>query len=117
MATWPASLPQYPQVRGYKEKRSTQTVRTQMEKGPAKMRRRHTAHVETIPYRLTLTSTQLNTLETFFDTTLGGGADSFTSIHPRTEASETMRFISPYEIAAKVGDDLYDVIFVLEVLP
>ena len=43
--TWPASLPQYVQEGGYQETLQDQTVESNMETGPAKIRRRFTKSI------------------------------------------------------------------------
>ncbi|KKM70119.1 hypothetical protein LCGC14_1443920 [marine sediment metagenome] len=117
METWPASLPQSPEASGYHESYSDVRVRTSMDKGPTKQRRRHTAKITTFNMVMKLTSTQIDTLNTFWDTTLGGGVDSFIWKHPRTDAANTMRFVSTIDVGQVVASDTYQVVFVVEELP
>ena len=94
MAAWPATLPQSPLVEGYSEETPDLVVRTSMDEGPAKIRRRFTANVRNITHNYLLTQAQVATLDTFFVTTLAGGALTFTFINPRTAATDTYRFRS-----------------------
>ena len=91
MANWPAGLPQtllYDLVR----KRQAGKVRSTMDTGPAKQRARFTASVKEYSGALVLTQAQLAIFNTFYETTLGHGTDSFTWIDPYTEVSSTLRF-------------------------
>jgi len=116
MATWPTSLPDYPLIDGYAEKPQDQTIRTQMEAGPDKVRRRFTAGVREFSVKWTLTTAQVSTLDTFFHSTLDGGALQFDMTHPRTGASTSFRFVGPYELAS-ADKGLYDITATIEVLP
>ena len=77
MSSWPASLPQVPLLRGFAESQDSAVVRTETEGGPAKTRRRFTATVKRHSVPLVMSRTQKNTLQTFFDSTLGFGAEAF----------------------------------------
>lgn len=93
--TWPATLPQFVLEGGYQESIQDQTIETQMEAGPAKIRRRFTKSLRRFQMSLLLTSTQAATFETFWQTSCAGGATPFTWVHPRTRATVTMRFRNP----------------------
>lgn len=93
MPTYPASLPQQPLVDGYEEGFPNTLVRTQMDKGPDKVRRRFTAGTRTFTIQLLLDETQVQTLDDFIDIDLEGGALRFDWTHPRTGASVQFRFI------------------------
>jgi len=119
MAAWPVSLPQSPLVNGYSEQMPKMGLRSSMDAGPAKQRRRFTAAVIPIGVRMALTNAQVETLVTFWDTTTSGGVLSFTWLHPRTGSAVTMRFIAdqPPDIQPLDSEDLYSVSFPLEILP
>lgn len=95
MSSWPASLPAYPLRDSVRETPQPQTIRSTVDAGPPKVRRRFTAGIDLIEMEFALTEAQYATLRTFHDTTVNGGADSFTMTHPRTEASITVRFAEP----------------------
>ena len=63
-----------------------------------------------------LTTAQVATLETFYITTLNGGADTFTLNHPRTAVSSTWRFVEPPSYT-RVPPDHYHANLKLEILP
>ena len=87
MPAWPASLPQAPLARGYQEAFGDTTLRTQMDAGPDKLRRRFTAGVDSFTTLLRLTKTQAATFESFYKTDTAGGTLAFTWVHPRTRRS------------------------------
>ena len=116
MPTWPASLPQTPLIAGYKEKVPDLVLRTTMDTGPDKTRRRATAGVRPFDWPTILTTAQIATLDTFYVTTLNSGALTFTVNHPRTAVSETWRFIGPPEYIPLSGS-LHRVAIKLEIMP
>lgn len=121
MASWPASLPDYVLVDGYEESAPNTLVRTQMDKGPDKVRRRYTAGVRTFAAQLELDGTQVETFDTFAITTLEGGALSFDWVHPRTQSNVSFRMVpvnkdALYRVNA-LGGDYFRVQFQLEILP
>lgn len=117
MATWPAGLPQTPDTQGQVEKPADLLLRTQMDAGPAKVRRRYTAGVRPFNCTFFMTKAQVATLETFYVTTLTGGADAFDWAHPRTGVTESWRFVAPPEYRPRGAGLYYDVVCALEQLP
>lgn len=115
MSTWPASLPP-PALNTLKEAPPNTTIRSQMDKGPDKVRRRTTANIRPISFVLKLTPAQVEILDTFYVTTTAGGADEFTYTHPRTAASVVARFVSPPDYAESEGV-IYNCSIALEILP
>lgn len=120
MATWPSTLP--PIRLPVQSSRQDGTIRTSMETGPQKVRRRFTATSRYYSFPLRMTGAQFATLETFFDDTLGGGALTFTMDDPHTGSSETFRFQAPPEAEFIRGgeapnDRLLDVNIQLERFP
>lgn len=88
-----------------------------MDQGPARVRRRYTAGVRPFEWGQIFTETQLGDLETFFVTTLGYGALSFTFPHPySTGETITVRFVGVPEYTS-LGAGLFKVGFKLEELP
>lgn len=102
MAVWPSTLPK-PNPDGYQEVMPSNTIRSEMDVGPAKVRKRATS--ATTKYRLNfeMDNTDVNTLETFFTTTINDGVDTFTMDDPRNGTSETFRIVSPPETVALTG--------------
>lgn len=94
-AVWPPSLPQRQLVDGYEETLPNIVVRTQMEAGAAKVRRRYTAAVTPVRCNVVLTAAQAETLRTFFVDTVAGGALPFDWVNPLSNAAATYRFVEP----------------------
>jgi len=116
MPTWPSSLPDNPIQDGYEEARKDGRVRTQMDAGPPKVRRRFTAVVTEFPVRFHMRSSEVNTLEDFWETDLEGGTLRFDWTHPRKDTALQFRFVEPYTVQS-LGGTLYEVSATLEVLP
>ena len=112
MTMWPDSLPEYPQISGYSEKHQSNVVRSSMDTGPAKIRKRFTAIVEMWHVTMTLTSSQVETLETFYRAYC---ASSFDWVHPRTQDPATCRFSSRPAYTAQ--ENYFQATFDIEVLP
>ena len=93
--TWPGTLPQYVQEGAYNESIQDQTVESPMDTGPAKIRRRFTKSLRKFSISLMMTSAQVDTFETFWQTTVKGGSIPFDWVHPRTRAAATLRFRNP----------------------
>ena len=115
MAQWPLTLPA-PSLNSLSEKPPDNAIRSSMEKGPAKVRRRTTANVRPIGFTLNLTPTQLETLDQFYNEETYSGIDAFDYVHPRTGAACQARFTQPPQYAEREGV-LYSVSVALEVLP
>lgn len=115
MATWPATLPP-PALNSLVESAPDNLIRTSMDKGPAKVRRRTTANVRPLQFTLHLTPAQVTTLDTFFNDTTFGGADAFDYTHPRTGAAVSARFKEVPQYNEREGI-IYDASISLEILP
>lgn len=121
MASWPGTLPQTILATATRTRQSGR-VRSSMDSGPAKQRQRLTAVTKNYDAQIILTGAQLTTFNTFYETTIGNGTDSFTWTDPFTGSSETLRFREdPQETILKpdatANDRLYSVTLPLEVLP
>lgn len=119
MSTWPASLPgiRIPVT----DQPQDQTLRTSMDSGPDKVRRRFSAGVrnQTMPMRLK--GSQLDVLEDFYFDTLKGGSLSFDMENPKGGTS-SYRFTAPPTSVMVTGSDdpdnrIYNVQLNVEVLP
>lgn len=95
VATWPADLPQTPLADGFTFEEATSVIRSEVDVGPAKVRRRSTATVGTFSMTLKLTAAQRGTLRDFFRHDLEEGARSFTWTHPLDAGECECRFTGP----------------------
>jgi len=113
---WPATLPQCLEVAGYGTAMADTMLRTAMDAGPAKVRRRFTAGVRPVVGRITVTAAQLATLKTFFTDSTLSGAIRFAWTDPETGDAVEMRFTQPPSWTA-YGASQYLVALGLEILP
>ena len=116
MSSWPATLPQYPIMQGYQENPADTIIRTKMDQGPDKVRRRTTANTVNFKVSYIMTDAQVATFDTFYNATISGGADKFTMPHPRTGVSSDNFRISSIPQYASING-VYRVSFDLELLP
>ena len=113
---WHVDLPQELFVAGYSGTFPNVTIKSDMDAGPAKVRRRFTAGVEPVSGTMIMTAAQLATFDTFYNTTLLGGSLRFSWTKPpvHTVACE-MRFTEVPSWTKVEGE--YEVSLSLEVLP
>ena len=77
MINWPASLPQSFLALSFQEKGPNNIIRTSMDSGPAKTRRRFTATTTPIEGSMIMTVAQFITFKSFFNSTIEDGALAF----------------------------------------
>ncbi len=116
MPTWPGTLPQKFSADGYDESPPDNLIRSKPDAGPAKVRRRTTANVRPYKTSLRMTSAQLDTLDTFYVTTLVSGSLAFDWQEPRSLSTKSFRFVSKPKYQAQ-GGDFWNVALDLEQLP
>lgn len=115
---WPLGLPQKPNT-NYSESSGILILRTPMDAGPAKMRRRG-KRPDTLQMTFNMSSSQVEDLKTFTESTLQGTA-RFGFPHPRTNEVVEVRIIpqgdgSLFNISY-VLPDLWSINLQMEVLP
>lgn len=113
---WPGSLPQSFLAGSFREQIAERTIRTQMDVGPALVRKRSSAAVIPIAGAMVMTATQLATFKTFVNTTIDGGAETFTFPDPHDGSDLTVRLTAMPAIS-DLSNDLFRVGLDLEVLP
>jgi hypothetical protein len=113
---WDASLPTMPLMDAYDEALAENTIRSQMEGGPAKVRRRFTSGVRKFSVAFRMTDTQAATLDTFYTDDTYSGSVAFELTHPRTGATLDFRFVTAPRITCQ-SPTIYTATFELEVLP
>ena len=116
MADWPSTLPQYLDVDGFSNTFQKGTIRSSIDAGPPKVRRRFSATTENITGSITIDKTQYSTLIDFYKNTLYEGTLTFTWIHPITGNTVSMRFVQPPEIAP-MNSLYFKATLTLEILP
>src|SRR5262245_23124970 len=90
--TWPGSLPDCAET--WNESDAPSTIRSEMDAGPPKVRRRFTGIMRNIEVSMVLTNAQFTAMRTFYETTCAEGVNFHQFKHPYTGATETFRFVS-----------------------
>lgn len=115
---WPATLPKHPNANGYTETGGPNVLRTGMDNGPAKQRRRGTKP-QTVQCTYQMTVTQLATFETFVATTLRGTA-RFGWWHPRLDQEVEARIVPAEDglyVKTYLTNIYWDVTLTIEIMP
>jgi hypothetical protein len=102
-AVWPAGLPQYVQERGYREDLPDQTVESQVDSGPPKVRRRFTKNFRAIQASIQCDAEQDEIFDYFYNTTLEGGTQPFLWLNPVRQALALFRFRRPAPVKTVFG--------------
>lgn len=102
MATWPATLPS-PRNSGYRVNPIDQTIRTDMDVGYSRTRRRTSARSDQVAAEWLFTDAQLDTFRTWFDGDGEGGAAWFDVdlyVGNTGASSVTARFVGAWTAVA-----------------
>lgn len=94
MAAWPASLPQG-FLRGFKVRPVDNVLRTEMDVGLAKVRRRSTYTALEVEGEIVCTQSQVEALELFYLETTKSGTERFSIQAPHTDRIMDARFREP----------------------
>ncbi|MDP2206399.1 MAG: hypothetical protein Q8K65_08840 [Alphaproteobacteria bacterium] len=113
---WPEDLPQSPLLDGLQETLPDNLLRTKMEQGSSKLRRRGTDAPAKITAQFLLDAAQCAVLDSFYADTLAGGVRRFGFTHPRHRDAVSCRIAQPPEYAALNGG-YFRARLTLEVLP
>lgn len=100
---WPTALQELVNENGFAENFGETVLRSDMDVGPAKYRRRTTRPINTLSITINLTVSQYTTFKTFFNTTTNGGVTPFTFAHPITGTATDFRFTKPPSIRSLGG--------------
>lgn len=111
---WPPNLP-CPMMAGYSETIIPNVIRSDMDTGPDKVRRRSTAVVTQLTFNLNLTREQTIILDDFYFNTTLSGTIVFGFIHQRTMSQVDCRFVEPPSLTSRSGYYLAQV--KLEIIP
>lgn len=114
MPTWPASL--VISRTGFKESLANNSMRSKMETGPEKVRRRTTANSYPVSFNLFLNDDQLEDLKEFYNVETYSGSIQFDFINPSNGQALTARF-SETPPSWTPNADNWDASVSLEILP
>jgi len=93
--TWPPALPQCLQDDGFSQSAQPNTIRTKIEAGIDKLRRRYTSPIVSVKGNMIMSFAQYSELESFYNVTLQGGIQRFNFNDPATGTPYEYRFVSP----------------------
>jgi len=95
-------------------------IRTKMDTGPAKIRKRFTAAPEEFDVEVRVNKAQLGTWHEDFwlNTSLADyGCEEITWLHPRLNTEAVFRFVTEPEYNTISGDKLWSITFRMEIMP
>jgi hypothetical protein len=115
--SWPSSLPQSPLAGDFVLENPELTVRSQVDVGPAKVRRRATAGVQVMTCTFRLDSTQRLTFLTFWRDTIKGGSLSYTWVSPVTNQIILCRIVDPPSFVTTDRGNHWNTTLKIEILP
>lgn len=92
-AAWPATVPDTFEASGFAYDSDSGVLRTDMDSGPAKARRRFTSTTKNMKGTIIMTRSQFQTWETWFQDTIFHGSLSFTMTDPVHGGSMTVRIV------------------------
>jgi hypothetical protein len=109
---WPPELPKTLLIEGLSKQPQGSVIRTAMDAGPKKARRRYTARTINFSGRQVLSAAELAAFELFYRASLADGALRFNFTDPVTLESAEFRFTSDYTVTG--ADGLFEVAMNLE---
>lgn len=113
---WPTELQDTINTDSFQYQIGDTAIRSDMDVGPAKVRRRYTRSVDKIQMAFNLNQTDWDFFYEFFNTTLNGGVTPFTYYNPLSGETETWRAVSPPSVRP-FGYQTYVVSMQVERLP
>ncbi len=114
--SWPGTLQELLSEANFGISIGDTAIRSDMDVGPNKVRRRFTRGVDTYTASIYLTSAQYVIFDAFFKTTLNGGVLSFDFNHPITGDLKEFRFVGTPKYSS-LGGGQFTVTFDWEEMP
>ena len=104
MPAWPSTLPDSPLQDSYQEQPGANTIRTNMDTGPAKHRKRASSAPIAYEAQYLLENSLVETLPSFYDSDTEEGALTFDWPKPRDPSTTlTARFVSQPIVSSQGG--------------
>lgn len=115
---WPSTLQPTFNTEGFTEGFAETTIRSTVDQGPSKVRRRFTKGVGAMQATIWLTTIQYLTFKSFYDTDTAGGSLQFLMNHPVSGVPTYFRFAGPPSCAPINSSGIeWSAQFSLEVMP
>ena len=102
-SAWPSTIQQAFNQGDFALTDEDNVIRSTVDIGKPKRRRRYTASRETFNGSFIVDATGYAVFKAFFDTTLAAGSLPFTHDHPITGTSADFEFLGPYSLSVKGG--------------
>lgn len=116
MITWPDSLQQNVNADSFTFTPGETVLRSDVDVGPAKVRRRTTRSVDTMQATINLPLNLFSVLDQFYRTDVNGGASAFQFVHPISRLPVTVRFTKA-PVYTPLGGIEFQAALELEILP
>jgi len=117
MNLWPSTLQQLLNSSSWDYKFGETNIRSSMDTGAAKVRRRFTHSIDSMSCTIDLHKDQYTTFDTFYRVTLNSGVNTFSFQNPLTgTVNDKWRFVSPPSISY-IGGEYFRVSMNWELLP
>ena len=113
---WPAALQEYLEQQEFGLVYGDTTIRSSMDVGPSKVRRRFTKGVDEMTGSITVKNDLYSTWENFFKVTLAGGSLTFEYNHPITGVLTEYRFKGMPSVS-NIGGEYFRVSMSWEEMP
>ena len=114
MATWPSKF--CPLMGSYQESPADNLIRSSMDTGPAKIRKRSTSNTKPMSFNIYVRNEDMDEFDGFFNTDTMGGSLEFDFTHPRTKLAVKARFTSIPSYSDRSGKG-FNVSIELEIMP
>lgn len=115
MTAWPVGVPSEFEISGYQEPFTDSSIKSSMDAGPPKRRRRFSAMTREMSGNIIMTGSEVTDLETFYYDTIKQVGE-FTFLHPRKGTTINVVFNGAPSVNA-IGPDLFQVGIKFEVQP
>ena len=112
---WPVTLQTNVNRDSFSKAKGKTTITSTNDVGPVKVRRRTTRPRDTYTVSIWATKDQVATFETFYDTTINGGAGTFYFLDPISKVNAVWRMTNEPNISP-VGYDTYNITMAWEKL-
>lgn len=100
---WPSQLQQLVNEQSFAYKFGETVIRSDVDVGPKKVRRRFTRPINTATVSIDMDVSQYNIFYNFFFTTINAGVTPFELAHPITGVLKQWRFLEPPDIRPTGG--------------
>lgn len=116
--SWPSDVPQKPLVDGYQENEENNVIRTQMDQGPDKVRRRTTDNVQNYQMVFRMDDTEKSNWQDWYENTVKHGSLKFDFDDPTDGNTYEWRLVIPPEPQwSSQGGNIFDLRIQMEKLP